>query len=74
MSAHIENMRFEGWGAINADNGVRMFAVGIGENGQVDRMEIDGIASDPDSDYSYVMQNADQLDVIANNILDVICR
>lgn len=25
MQAHIDTMRFEGWGAINADNGIRMF-------------------------------------------------
>ncbi|MEM6990918.1 MAG: PPC domain-containing protein, partial [Myxococcota bacterium] len=25
LAAHIDDMRFEGWGAVNADNGIRMF-------------------------------------------------
>ena len=53
---------------------IRMFAVGIGENGKVDRMEINGIASNPDSDFAYVMQTADEMDSVANRILDVICQ
>lgn len=53
---------------------IRLFAVGIGQNGQVDRGEINGIASDPDSDYAYIVQMESEMDNIANRILDVICQ
>ena len=61
--------------AIRAHNDdIKVFAVGIGENGRVDRMEINGIASDPDNDYAYIMESEDELDEVANGILDVICE
>ena len=51
-----------------------VFAVGVGHNGQVDRMEIFDIATNPDSDYAHFMESVQDLDTIADSILDVICR
>ena len=51
-----------------------VFAVGVGHNGQVDRNEINDIASDTDSDHAYFMEREEELDLVANNILDVICQ
>lgn len=61
--------------ALNAHrDDITMFAVGIGQNGQVDRAEINGIASDPDSIYAYVMEGDSEVLETCNKILDVICE
>ena len=56
------------------DDQIDIFAVGIGQNGQVDRSEIDGIASDPDNSYAFMMQEEEDLEDIANSILNKICE
>ena len=56
------------------DEGIQIFAVGIGENGSIDRTEINGIASDQDSEFAFIMQSPDELDQIANAILDRMCQ
>ncbi len=47
--------------------------VGIGENGKVDRGELNAIASDPDSVYAHLLQYEHEVNTVADNILDLIC-
>jgi collagen type VI alpha len=54
--------------------GIKMVAVGIGENGSVDRGEINGIANDPDNQFAYLLRNENDMDRVANGILDIICQ
>ena len=56
------------------DAGIKMIAVGVGENGSVDRGEINGIANDPDSQFAYIMRTGADMDDVANGILDTICQ
>lgn len=53
---------------------ITMVAVGIGENGHVDRAELNGIANDPDNAYAFLMETEDQLETTANAILDMLCQ
>ena len=72
--SNVNNARTVPEALLAQDEKINMFAVGIGQNGQVDRGEINGIASDPDNLYAYVVQDdADLLDT-CNKILDVICQ
>ena len=51
------------------NEGVLMLAVGIGNN--VNRQEVEGITSD--TSRAFYASNQDQLQRVANQILDVIC-
>ena len=55
--------------ALARNEGVLMLAVGIGNN--VNRQEIEGITSD--TNRAFFASNQDQLQRVANQILDVIC-
>lgn len=55
-------------------DGITMMAVGIGKNGDVDRSEINAIASDPDSQYAFLLEDETQLDDVANALLDQLCQ
>ena len=55
-------------------SGITMVAVGIGENGSVDRGEVNGIANDPDSQYAYIAGTEADVDRVADGILDIICQ
>ena len=52
---------------------ITVFAVGIGKKGWVGLDEINGIASDPDSQYAYLLEKEEEIDQTANDILDLIC-
>ena len=54
--------------------GIEVIAVGIGHNGDVDRAEVNGIASDPDSEHAFVLTSENELETIANDILDTLCQ
>ena len=54
--------------------GIKMIAIGIGNNGNVDRSEINGIANDPDNQFAFLLDDASSLDEVANNVLDQICQ
>ena len=54
--------------------GIKIFAVGIGDNGSVDRSEINGIANNPDSDFAHLMATEEELEVVADTILTKICE
>lgn len=53
--------------------GIKVFGIGIGENGQVDRNEINGIASDQTDVYARVIQYPDEIEETANHILEQLC-
>ena len=55
--------------ALARNEGVLMLAVGIGNN--VNRQEVEGITSD--TNRAFFASNQDQLQRVANQILDVIC-
>ena len=54
--------------------GITMIAVGIGENGKVDRGELNGIANDPDNEHAFVMESEAELEGTATSILDQLCQ
>ena len=54
--------------------GITMMAVGVGKNGGVDRSEINGIASDPDNQYAFLLEDDTQLDSVSDRILDQLCQ
>nr|KAG5693356.1 hypothetical protein BaRGS_017649 [Batillaria attramentaria] len=51
--------------------GVSVFAVGVGN---IDRDELNGIASDPDIDHVFVVGNANALSGIKQSLQDKICK
>ena len=53
---------------------IAVLAVGIGENGSVDRSEVNGIANDPDNQYAFMLSNAGEVELVANLILDLFCQ
>nr|KAG5693355.1 hypothetical protein BaRGS_017648 [Batillaria attramentaria] len=50
--------------------GVSVFAVGVGN---IDRAELNAIASDPDSDHVFVVGNANALSGIKQSLQDKVC-
>lgn len=55
-------------------SGIKVIAIGIGENGRVDRGELNGIANDPDNQYAYVVSQESDVDNVSNNVLDILCQ
>ena len=53
---------------------IKMIGVGIGENGRVDRGELNGIADDPDNQHAFLVQYESDIDTVASKILDQICQ
>ena len=54
--------------------GITMLAVGIGENGKVDRAELNGIADDPDIQHAFLLEFENQIPQIADKILERLCQ
>jgi len=54
--------------------GIKVIAIGIGENEKVDRSEINGIANDPDNQFAFMLDRNNGLDAIADKVLDQICQ
>ncbi|ELT92983.1 hypothetical protein CAPTEDRAFT_220507 [Capitella teleta] len=55
-------------------SGITMMAVGVGKNGDVDRSEINEIASDPDNQYAFLLEDETQIDAVADRVLDQLCQ
>ena len=51
-----------------------LYVTGIGENGKVDRAELNGIANDPDSQYAMILQFPSEVEAMAEKVLDALCR
>lgn len=54
--------------------GIKVIAIGIGENGIVDRGELNGIANDPDNQYAFIVQPDKDVNTVANQVLDMLCQ
>ena len=52
---------------------ITLFAVGIGKIGSFAIEEINGIANDPDNQFAFFVDSQEDINVTANNMLDVIC-
>ena len=53
--------------------GIKMFAVGVGHNGNVDLAEINAIASDPVQDFAHTVSNDEEMREVASEILEYLC-
>ena len=53
-------------------DGIEVFAIGIGTN--VDNTEIDGVANSPSSQYAFYLPDEDDLDNVANAVLEELCQ
>ncbi len=54
--------------------GIKMVAVGVGHNGNVDRREINDIADQPENLHTMFVESQSDIDTAANKILDLICQ
>lgn len=54
--------------------GITVFAIGIGENGRVDRGELNQIASNPDNQHAYVVNQESDVEVVADKVLQMLCQ
>ena len=54
------------------DRGVTVYSVALGDN--PNRREMDGIASDPKSEYAYAVEDAGQLESVISELLDQLCE
>ena len=52
--------------------GIEMFAVAVGQT--PNRVEMSGIASDPDSEHLLSMRSDSELTSTANSLLDLLCN
>ena len=54
------------------NRGIELFGVGIGAS--IDIGEINNIASDPDSEHVVRVDDVNQVEAAADNLLDILCR
>ena len=70
--SNIQNVNTIPEADLAKDDGIHMMAVGVGR--RVGQNEINGMASSPSSDNAFMLEDASELDDIANLILDQLCE
>jgi len=55
-------------------SGIKIYAIGIGENGRVDRGELNEIATNPDNEHAYVVTQESDVEEVADRVLRMLCQ
>lgn len=53
---------------------IKMIAIGIGKDEDLDRQELIDIANKPDSLYAYVVNEESDVEIVSNKVLDQLCQ